>query len=92
MPAVRAEKVIVNKHLTQADVEIEKSRQEMTSMKEAASLSFLGGEQSTVVSRTPRVIREVIDDKSLTVALDDSQPAVPKPLDTDGQPLQQRPA
>ena len=29
----------MNKHLAQADVENEKSRQEMTSMKEAASLS-----------------------------------------------------
>ncbi|CAE7482492.1 unnamed protein product [Symbiodinium pilosum] len=60
------EQVIVNKHLTQADIEIEKSRQEMTSMK------------------------EVIDDKSLVVAMDDSQPAAAVPLDADGLPLQPR--
>ncbi|CAE7435849.1 unnamed protein product [Symbiodinium sp. CCMP2592] len=60
------EQVIVNKHLTQADIEIERSRQEMTCMK------------------------EVIDDKSLMVATDDSQPAAALPLDAEGRPLQQR--
>ena len=61
------EQGIVNKHLAQADVENEKSRQEMTSMK------------------------EVIDDKSLVVAMDhqDSQPAA-TPVDANGEPLKQR--
>jgi len=56
----------VNKHMAQADAEIEKSRQEMTSMK------------------------EVIDDKSLVLATDDSQSVPETPLDADGKPLQQR--
>lgn len=59
------EQGIVNKHLAQADVENEKSRHEMTSMK------------------------EVIDDKSLVVAMDDSHQA-PTPVDAKGEPLQQR--
>eukprot|EP00931_Biecheleriopsis_adriatica_P075823 TRINITY_DN49603_c0_g1_i1.p1 TRINITY_DN49603_c0_g1~~TRINITY_DN49603_c0_g1_i1.p1 ORF type:complete len:613 (+),score=164.84 TRINITY_DN49603_c0_g1_i1:98-1936(+) len=62
----QTEQGTVNKHITHADGEIEKSRQEMTSMK------------------------EVIDDKSLVVATDDSQPTPAAPVDADGVPLKQR--
>ena len=145
------DEVMVNKHLTQADIEIEKSRQEMTSMKEVSwdsggtcchvpfaadqKAQFSGSEYGQIRSRSkstpgellfrlcqqgPRHAREapstseclratvlshhlestrsapsksaleVIDDKSLVVAMDDSQPPQPTPLDADGRPLQPR--
>lgn len=56
----------LEQQIKSADVEIEKSRKEMTSMK------------------------EVIDDKSLVMAVDDSQPAQPIPKDDNGEPLQQK--
>ncbi|CAE8646697.1 unnamed protein product, partial [Polarella glacialis] len=62
----QTEQGVVNRHVALADAEIEKSRQEMTSMK------------------------EVIDDKSLVLATDDSQPAPSTPVDADGNQLQQR--
>lgn len=60
------EQGVVDKHIAMADVEIEKSRKEMTSMK------------------------EVIDDKSLSVAIDESQPAPKVPVDEHGNELKQR--
>jgi hypothetical protein len=60
------EQGLVDKHITVADAEIEKSRKEMTCMK------------------------MVIDDKSLSVATDDSQPPPKVVLDESGNPLQQK--
>mmetsp|Transcript_23659 Transcript_23659/g.43295 ORF Transcript_23659/g.43295 Transcript_23659/m.43295 type:complete len:661 (-) Transcript_23659:303-2285(-) len=60
------EQGIVDQQISLADAEIEKSRQEMTSMK------------------------EVIDDKSLTVATDETSPPPKVPVDTEGNPLKQR--
>merc|ERR1719316_656668 len=51
------EQGVVDKHIAMADIEIEKSRKEMTSMK------------------------EVIDDKSLTIATDETQPQPKVPVD-----------
>lgn len=62
----QAEQGLVEKHLEVADVELEKSRLEMTSMK------------------------EVIDDKSLVVATDDTQPKPKTPLNANGDPLKQK--
>jgi hypothetical protein len=56
----------IDKHITVADIEIEKSRKEMTSMK------------------------EVIDDKSLVMASDETQPAPLVPKDESGKPLEQK--
>lgn len=60
------EQGIVDQHVGLADAEIEKSRMEMTSMK------------------------EVIDDKSLLVATDETAPAPKVPVDANGKPLRQR--
>lgn len=56
----------IDKHISLADIEIEKSRKEMTSMK------------------------EVIDDKSLVMAHDETQPAPQVPVDETGKPLEQK--
>jgi len=60
------EQGVVDKHISTADIEIEKSRKEMTSMK------------------------EVIDDKSLSIATDETQPQPKVPVDENGDALQQR--
>jgi len=56
----------IDKHISLADIEIEKSRKEMTSMK------------------------EVIDDKSLVMASDETQPAPQVPKDENGKALEQK--
>jgi len=62
----QTEQGMVDKHIVTADAEIERSRLEMTSMK------------------------EVIDEKALMVATDDTQLAAKKPLDENGNPLKQK--